>query len=429
MYPRSNCIPSTTSSCVSIVLDSSTVMTPSLPTFFMASAMMPPICLSLFALIVPTCAIMSPLTSLWSFLTSSTATSTARSMPRLRAVGLAPAATVFTPSRKMACASTVAVVVPSPATSDVLEATSRTICAPIFSSESFNSISFATVTPSLVMTGAPNFFSITALRPFGPRVILTASANRLTPRKMDWRECSPVTICFAAMTIVPPYDFSGTFFRPPRRLSLARKRKELSFPGSCFGRPPHLSEDLIFAKNQVIFVFNLDFSAGVLAEQNAIANFNVQGNSLALVQFACADGYDLPLLRFLFSRVGHDDATLHGLLLLDTLDHESIVERLQSNCHFSRTSFVLYPQIRIKTSASCKRKFTSRPQRIICPRKQRQNCSHMAMHFRMAELRLSHVRLDASGASPDPCVSAHSAEMDVCCLHWRRNECGKDDFL
>src|SRR5438046_16951 len=58
-------------------------MTPSLPTFFMASAMMPPICLSLFALIVPTCVIISPLTSLWSFLTSSTATSTARSMPRL----------------------------------------------------------------------------------------------------------------------------------------------------------------------------------------------------------------------------------------------------------------------------------------------------------------------------------------------------------
>ena len=39
-------------------------MTPSLPTFFMASAMMPPICWSLLALMVPTCAIMSPLTSL-----------------------------------------------------------------------------------------------------------------------------------------------------------------------------------------------------------------------------------------------------------------------------------------------------------------------------------------------------------------------------
>src|SRR5438105_3948149 len=151
----------------------------------MASAMIPPISLSLFALIVPTWAIMSPFTSLCCFLISSTATSTALSMPRLRAIGFAPAATVFTPSRKMACASTVAVVVPSPATSLVLLATSRTICAPMFSSASFSSISFATVTPSLVMTGAPNFFSITAFRPLGPSVILTASARMFTPRRID----------------------------------------------------------------------------------------------------------------------------------------------------------------------------------------------------------------------------------------------------
>ena len=45
-------------------------------------------------------------------------------------------------------------VVPSPATSLVLEATSRTIWAPMFSSGSLSSISFATVTPSLVMVGS-----------------------------------------------------------------------------------------------------------------------------------------------------------------------------------------------------------------------------------------------------------------------------------
>ncbi len=55
----------------------------------------------------------------------------------------------------MAWASTVAVVVPSPATSDVLDATSFTICAPMFSKRSSSSISLATVTPSLVMVGAP----------------------------------------------------------------------------------------------------------------------------------------------------------------------------------------------------------------------------------------------------------------------------------
>src|SRR6266404_5404873 len=101
----------------------------------------------------------------------------------------------------MACASTVAVVVPSPAVSDVLLATSRTICAPMFSSGSFSSISLATVTPSLVIVGDPNFLSRMTLRPFGPRVTLTASANWLTPRRIACRDWSPYVICFAMLTV------------------------------------------------------------------------------------------------------------------------------------------------------------------------------------------------------------------------------------
>ena len=75
---------------------------------------------------------------------------------------------------KIAWASTVAVVVPSPALSLVFDATSRTICAPMFSSLPWSSISLATVTPSLVMTGEPQLFSMTTLRPLGPRVTFTA---------------------------------------------------------------------------------------------------------------------------------------------------------------------------------------------------------------------------------------------------------------
>ena len=84
----------------------------------------------------------------------------------------------------MAWASTVAVVVPSPASSEVLDATSFTSCAPMFSNLSFSSISLATDTPSLVMVGAPKLFSSTALRPLGPRVALTALARMLTPLNM-----------------------------------------------------------------------------------------------------------------------------------------------------------------------------------------------------------------------------------------------------
>src|SRR5436305_157571 len=55
-------MPSTTSNSVCIVRDSSTVMTPSLPTLSIASAMSSPMVRSPFAEMGPTCAMASPLT-------------------------------------------------------------------------------------------------------------------------------------------------------------------------------------------------------------------------------------------------------------------------------------------------------------------------------------------------------------------------------
>src|SRR5258705_4384012 len=54
----------------------------------------------------------------------------------------------------------------------------------MFSNLSASSISLATVTPSLVMRGAPNDLSMTTLRPLGPSVTFTASARMLTPRSI-----------------------------------------------------------------------------------------------------------------------------------------------------------------------------------------------------------------------------------------------------
>ncbi|MCY1383288.1 hypothetical protein D9M69_713980 [compost metagenome] len=78
-------------------------------------------------------------------------------------------------------------MVPSPATSEVLAATCLTNCAPMFSNLSHSSISLATDTPSLVISGAPNERSSTTLRPFGPSVTLTALASKLTPATMRRR--------------------------------------------------------------------------------------------------------------------------------------------------------------------------------------------------------------------------------------------------
>ena len=158
------------------------MITPSLPTLSIALAIILPISSSLLAETVATCWI-SLLVEIGFefFFNSDTMAATALSIPLFKSIGLAPAATFLIPVLNMACVNTVAVVVPSPALSAVLEATSFTNCAPIFSIGSANSISFATVTPSLVMVGAPNFLSRMTFLPFGPRVTFTASARASTP--------------------------------------------------------------------------------------------------------------------------------------------------------------------------------------------------------------------------------------------------------
>ncbi len=122
----------------------------------MASAISSPMALSLFAEMLATWAISTRVSQGRAIAFSApTSASTALSAPRFRSIGFMPAATCFMPSRTMAAASSVAVVVPSPATSDVRAATSRTICTPMFSKGSDSSISRATTTPELITMGGP----------------------------------------------------------------------------------------------------------------------------------------------------------------------------------------------------------------------------------------------------------------------------------
>ena len=75
------------------------MITPSLPTFSIASAILPPTSLSSFAEIVATCAIcwLSG-RSLDCFFIASTTASLAASIPLLIDIGFAPAVTFFNPS-------------------------------------------------------------------------------------------------------------------------------------------------------------------------------------------------------------------------------------------------------------------------------------------------------------------------------------------
>src|SRR5246127_555877 len=295
-------MPSTTSSSVSRLLASSTVITPSLPTFFIASARKRPISASPLAEIVPTWAISSlEVTFLEFFLRSSTTASTARSTPRFKSIGFMPAATAFEPSLTIAWASTVAVVVPSPAKSDDLEATSRTICAPMFSNLSSSSISLATVTPSLVMRGAPNDLSRTTLRPFGPSVTFTASARISTPRIMRERASAVNFTSLAAMRVILVY------------LDCVA-RIELGGFGLGQAAFDH-AHNVAFLHDHEVLTIDLDLGARPLAEQDAVARPDVQRVDLALlIAGAVADGNHFALDRLFLDGIGDDDPAF-GLFL------------------------------------------------------------------------------------------------------------------
>src|SRR6185437_9815988 len=306
-------MPSTTSSSVSRLLASSTVMTPSLPTFFMASARNLPISASPLAEMVPTWAISSfEVTFLELALRCSTMASTARSTPRLRSIGFMPAATALEPSRTMEAARTVAVVVPSPAWSEVREATSRTICAPMFSNLSSSSISLATVTPSLVMRGAPNDLSRMTLRPLGPSVTLTALARMSTPRSILSRASeenltSLAAICVQSLRIGWMMLISGGFLGGRDAFDDAH--------------------DVGFLHDQEFLAVDLDLGAAPLAEQDPVAGLDVEGNELAVfVAGARAGGDDFALLRLLLGGVRNDDAALRLFLAFDATDDDAVMQ-------------------------------------------------------------------------------------------------------
>src|SRR5713226_4635873 len=202
----------------------------------------------------------------------------------------------------MDSARTVAVVVPSPAMSEVFEATSRTSCAPIFSYGSSSSISFATVTPSFVIVGLPNFLSRITLRPLGPSVALTAFASFSMPRSNACRAFSSNCNCLAAIS----------YF-------LLRLTDD--------------AEDVVLAHDQVRLIVDLDFSAAIFRNENFVAFFHGEIDFLALVvDFTGAESDDFALLRFFFRGIGNNDPAFFCLLLLNRLHEHPITERFYMNC-------------------------------------------------------------------------------------------------
>src|SRR4051812_834912 len=208
----------------------------------------------------------------------------------------------------MAWASTVAVVVPSPATSDVLLATSLTICAPMFSSGFFRSISFATVTPSFVIVGDPYALPMMTLRPLGPSVTLTAFASELTPRRIAWRDASPYVMSLAIVCVL-----------------WLRVWSALLVGNSGHARID--SQHVVFLHDQVVHAVEFDVLPGVLAEQDGVARLHVHCDTLALVvHLAGARGDNRAPLRFFFRGIRNDDPADLLFTFFEALNEEPIVK-------------------------------------------------------------------------------------------------------
>src|ERR1700731_2961246 len=278
-------MPSTTSSSVSRDFASSTVMTPSLPTFFMASARNLPISASPLAEMVPTWAISSFEVTFLEFLTrSATTASTAMSIPRFRSIGFMPAAAD-------------------------LEATSRPIGAPMFSNLSSSSISLATVTPSLVTRGAPNDLSSTTLRPLGPSVTLTALLRMSTPRSMRSRASTPNLTSLADIFVFPelicPLILRSGLVRVSKDEANSLSPFETRPAGApqgegvrCGlsglllggGKVSENAHDVALLHDQQLLAVDFDLGARPLAEQHAVADLDVDRDQLA--SFVAATGAD-----------------------------------------------------------------------------------------------------------------------------------------
>src|SRR5277367_5412765 len=215
----------------------------------------------------------------------------------------------------------------------VLVATSLASWAPRFSYGFSSSISLATVTPSLVIVGAPHFLSMTTLRPRGPSVTFTVSASLSTPRSR-WRRASSSNSRILGIDLPQPTVGSGAVLGPGCR----RRAPGGPFLRAARGHARTLElllddrEHVAGREHQVLLARVLHFGAAVLAVQHHVVDLDVDGDASALVvEPTRTDREELALLGLLLRGVRDDQPGRSDLLSLERLDHDAVFERLDYN--------------------------------------------------------------------------------------------------
>ena len=95
---------------------------------------------------------------------------------------------------------------------------------------------------------------------------------------------------------------------------------------------------------EVLLAIELDFLAGVLAEQNGVAFLDVERRHLAvLLDLALADRDHLALLRLFLGRVRDDDAADLLLALFDARHDHAVVQGADAYLGCMLLPFVVSP--------------------------------------------------------------------------------------
>src|SRR5690349_22561577 len=184
------------------------------------------------------------------------------------------------------------------------------------------------VTPSLVMVGAPNFLSMTTLRPLGPIVTLTVSASLLTPRSRARRASSSNFRIFAMELNCSSQKQELRPCRPASYVAGGQGRRTEANVGELLLDD---REHVASREDEVLLAVVLHLGAAVLAVQHDVAGLDVERQTLAVLEAARAHGQDDALLGLLLGGVRDDQARGGGLLGVERLDHDAVLERLDGN--------------------------------------------------------------------------------------------------
>src|SRR5215204_2303648 len=320
-------MPSVKSSSVPKVCDSSTVMTPSLPTLSNASAIRSPICES-WALIPATAEISDFSSTGRAFASSRSVTAcTALSMPRLTDSGAAVDHGLGQDGGRRGAVTRDVVGLGS----DLLGELGAEIRVRLL---------------DLDLTGDRD--AVVGDRRGAELLVDDDVAAPWAERHLDGvREGVDATLQAAAGALVELQDlghvmgFPSKRRTPRRRLRLAEPPRGVACHDAVRESLLDDGEDVAPGEDEELLPVVLDLGAAVFGVEHLVADGDVERDSLRapVVPTALADSEDLALLWLLLGGVRDDETGRRGLFRVERLDHDPVLERLEVVRHLLTSPF------------------------------------------------------------------------------------------